>query len=413
MKIMTSLLFLLFVIQPVQAQSVWFGSDLSLLSIEGEASVVIEDLDNSIELISRTSDGGAWIYLSENTSLQRISASGDIAFSVPTETGLAAMAVDATGAVWATRPGMNDVIRIAPSSFELSSYVVAGVPHGITVDGLGRVWVTCSYSNEVQILSTTGEILQTIPVGFFPTGISATHDFGVWVAEKQGLRRLDSAGNSVWSDVAGIFPIGVTTDTSGRGWFTCQVSHQVVVVSDLGIDMIIDVPARPLGVAAHVDGSVSVLSRLGDTISRISGTGELLSSYSTSYPTGKGDLSGIQLATVVAPTMDFDEDGIPNQAEVFAGTNPYVATQIEFVRGDVDRDGSIALTDALLSMEILFLQQQTDCLEALDVNDDGSLDLADPIRILGYLFLSDSPPESPFPEYGPDPTPQGGFTCNN
>ena len=41
MKIMTSLLFLLFVVQPVQAQSVWFGSDLSLLSIEGEASVVI------------------------------------------------------------------------------------------------------------------------------------------------------------------------------------------------------------------------------------------------------------------------------------------------------------------------------------------------------------------------------------
>ena len=137
MKIMTSLLFLLFVVQPVQAQSVWFGSDLSLLSIEGEASVVIEGLDNSIELISRTSDGGAWIYLSENTSLQRISASGDIAFSVPTETGLAAMAVDAAGAVWATRPGMNDVIRIAPSSFELSSYVVSGVPHGITIDGLG------------------------------------------------------------------------------------------------------------------------------------------------------------------------------------------------------------------------------------------------------------------------------------
>ncbi len=33
-----------------------------------------------------------------------------------------------------------------------------------------------------------------------------------------------------------------------------------------------------------------------------------------------------------------------------------------------------------------------DCKDAADVNDDGKLDLSDPVSILGFLFLGGSPP---------------------
>lgn len=45
------------------------------------------------------------------------------------------------------------------------------------------------------------------------------------------------------------------------------------------------------------------------------------------------------------------------------------------------------------------------CADAGDVNDDGVLNLKDPLWLLVFLFLDGPPPPSPFPGLGPDPTP--------
>jgi hypothetical protein len=42
-----------------------------------------------------------------------------------------------------------------------------------------------------------------------------------------------------------------------------------------------------------------------------------------------------------------------------------------------------------------------------DANDDSTLDLADPVSILGHLFLGGRAPGEPFGGRGPDPTPDG------
>jgi hypothetical protein len=39
---------------------------------------------------------------------------------------------------------------------------------------------------------------------------------------------------------------------------------------------------------------------------------------------------------------------------------------------------------------------------AADVDDDGKVDITDPIRLLGWLYLGSEPPASPR-ECGPDP----------
>ena len=410
MKTATTLILLLLMTVTVHGQSLWLGSGNTLQALNENQSQLIMGLSDRVDLICRAPSGGAWVHVANDNNLYYYRANGDLGSQIQVG-GLADLAVDSSGSVWATRPGTDEVIRWSGLGSPLETFPVSGVPYGITIDGDGFVWVSCSFSNEVAKLSSDGALLQTTPVGFFPTGISATHDGGVWLAEKQGLRRLDSAGQTIWSDVAGVFPIGVTTDMDGRGWFTCQTSNEVVVVSDSGIDQIINVPERPLGISAHSDGNVSVLCRLDESVVRISPTGDILSVASVVSPGGMGDLTGLQAALVVAPLEDFDGDGALNGEEVLSGTNPFLVPQQMFVRGDIDSNGLVQLTDAILSLEHLFLGVPFSCLESLDANADDNLDLGDPIRILSYLFMGESPPSGPFPQQGLDPAPIPGFPC--
>ena len=411
MKLSLTFIIILMTSATLHGQALWFGSDLSLQARNGNQTQLISETSDQVELICRTSEGGAWVHVANETTLRYYRANGDLFNTVDTEVGLAAIAVDAQGAVWATRPGLDDVIRYQGLGSSIESFPVGGVPYGISIAGNGSIWVSCSFSNEAVELSADGVIQQRTDVGFFPTGISATHDGGAWLAEKQGLRRLDSDGQTVWTGTAGVFPIGVTTDIQGRGWFSCQTSNEVVVVSETGIDFIVAVAEKPLGISAHSDGSVSVLCRLGGEIQRISASGIVQNSAAIDAPGGFGDLTGLQTALVVAPLADFDGDGMANAEEVLAGTDPFRVPQQLFIRGDVDRNGSLQLTDAILTLSVLFSGGSTSCLEAVDANADDDLNLVDPILILEYLFMDSAPPTSPFPLEGLDPAPIPGFPC--
>ena len=79
----------------------------------------------------------------------------------------------------------------------------------------------------------------------------------------------------------------------------------------------------------------------------------------------------------------------------------------EFRRGDANLDGAVVvIADAIQILGGLFDPQVTlFCLDAADVNDDGAVDLADPISLLNFGFGGISPPPAaPFPDCGPDPT---------
>ena len=57
-----------------------------------------------------------------------------------------------------------------------------------------------------------------------------------------------------------------------------------------------------------------------------------------------------------------------------------------FVRGDVNQDGTIDISDPIGALGYLFQGVSVDCLVSMDVNDDGALDVSDPISLLGFLF---------------------------
>ncbi len=77
-----------------------------------------------------------------------------------------------------------------------------------------------------------------------------------------------------------------------------------------------------------------------------------------------------------------------------------------FRRADSNVDGQVDLSDALFTLQFLFLSgSDITCLDAADSNDDGQLGLSDAVFTLNGLFLGGPASPPPGDECGVDPTP--------
>ncbi|MCA8960423.1 MAG: hypothetical protein KDC38_07915 [Planctomycetes bacterium] len=84
-----------------------------------------------------------------------------------------------------------------------------------------------------------------------------------------------------------------------------------------------------------------------------------------------------------------------------------------FVRGDLNDDGSIDISDAVFGLGALFIPGSplSTCADASDTNDDSSYDVSDIVFLLAALFV---PGATPIPEpvsCGDDPT-ADALTCD-
>ena len=75
-----------------------------------------------------------------------------------------------------------------------------------------------------------------------------------------------------------------------------------------------------------------------------------------------------------------------------------------FIRGDPDLSGRLNVSDAVQILHHLFLEPQLICEDAADLDDDGQVILTDAIILLNFLFRQGIAPAAPFPEAGTDPT---------
>lgn len=78
----------------------------------------------------------------------------------------------------------------------------------------------------------------------------------------------------------------------------------------------------------------------------------------------------------------------------------------QFIRGDVNDDGTVNISDAQASLSYLFgFAPNIACVKAVDFDDDGSAVVTDPVNMLDFLFGMGTAPPPPFPNAGFDPTP--------
>jgi hypothetical protein len=78
---------------------------------------------------------------------------------------------------------------------------------------------------------------------------------------------------------------------------------------------------------------------------------------------------------------------------------------IRFIRGDVNGNGSVDVSDAIATLGYLFLgNTNVSCRKSADFDDSGSVELSDAVGVLLHLFIAAPLPPDPFLDCGLDPT---------
>jgi hypothetical protein len=114
------------------------------------------------------------------------------------------------------------------------------------------------------------------------------------------------------------------------------------------------------------------------------------------------DLIVAEVPSGVAGTVQVmvrNSDGKTSNALPFTVLPPRAA----FLRADSNGDGSVDIADALRVLRHLYAGVSIACADAADANDDERLNLADATYILAYLFQDGPAIPAPFPGAGTDP----------
>jgi len=78
----------------------------------------------------------------------------------------------------------------------------------------------------------------------------------------------------------------------------------------------------------------------------------------------------------------------------------------DFIRGNANADGAVDISDPVFTLIHLFLGSggEPPCEDALDTDDNGTIEITDAIYGLNALFTGGAPPPQPFPGCAGDPT---------
>lgn len=112
--------------------------------------------------------------------------------------------------------------------------------------------------------------------------------------------------------------------------------------------------------------------------------------------------SGAELAALESTTLA----DVIRRNTLIVGISDDVFRVPDFLRGDCNQDGNVDLADGIRLLGYLFSGSTPfiGCEDGCDGNDDGVLDISDVVRMVNYLFAGGLPLSAPFPACGGDPT---------
>jgi len=215
-------------------------------------------------------------------------------------------------------------------------------------------------------------------------------DFRFSHVENSGLPRGNTY-QAAWADVEGDGDLDIVT--SGRLYLNIGNRNSWFALRLVGDGEKVNKSA--IGAQARVTVSAGTITRQVE-----SGTGE-----------GNGNDLTMQfgLGVVEEETVSVEirwPDGTVEERELRVNERHEIeygrTATTAFLRGEVNQDGRLDLTDSIVILRWLFSGQEDPlCIAASDTNADAATDLTDAVYILAYLFQHGPAPRDPFPDCAP------------
>ncbi|MGE3164938.1 MAG: FG-GAP-like repeat-containing protein [Planctomycetota bacterium] len=332
-----------------------------------------------------------------NGTFTNIAAAAGVAFD-GTEMGHAVADFDRDGDFdwYVTTINTNNLYR-NNGNFQFTQIAeAAGV--AFTGWGWGAVAVDFNHDARVDLAATSqgsGQYLFTNNTNF-PGGAlqftSANAGFQSGVSGR-GLANFDY-DNDGDQDLL-VFPHTGALQLFRNDLVSADDTHWVRIFLDTAQDA--DLAPHGVGAVLWVTaGGITQLGRL-DAGSNYQSQSELAVHF------GLGTATVIDSITVVWPNGEVTTlVNVPADQVLTIASTPVLP--VTLVRGDANDDGSVNLADAIRLLDYVFGGQLVDCVQSLDSNGDLSVNVADVVFLLGHLFSGAGPLPQPFPDCGsPDP----------
>ena len=265
------------------------------------------------------------------------------------------------------------------------------------IDGDGSNDIAVGIPGNVEVFFGDGAAL-------FPRSLKLTVPSSMAPTVAVGHLDGDTAADVVAATVEGealIFFGTLQGDPTDPVSVLTRARNSAALISDLNADGLAE-----LIVASDRPNAVTVFETPGD---RMFQAGATVPVGEDPVSIAAGDLNGDgRLDLVTADLCDQCTDDTLSVVFQSPGGEP------TFRRGDSSGEGRLDLSDAVMTLNFLFLGfESPGCRDAADTDDDGRLLIADSILLLNWLFQGGPEPASPGPhDCGPDPTPDNLPHCN-
>jgi len=183
-----------------------------------------------------------------------------------------AIAVDSAGDIWFALENDSSIAELFPTNGTIHEYHLPGVKNGnmttwgMSVDNsLGLVWFTEYSSNSIWSFNVNDHEFnqhKLVTPYAFPFGLTIDKNHNVWFAELEGnkIGEIAQSGSllELSVPVASSEPSGITTDPTGKVWFTLPGINSIgsYYRGNFSIQNLTGLITTPVGIAVDSHGNL-------------------------------------------------------------------------------------------------------------------------------------------------------------
>lgn len=316
--------------------------------------------------------GVVWVVFEATDSLVRYSNLGTLVDVLAVGDDPQIIVVDAGGSAWVangtprtlTRVRADGVVLLGVGGTQGGALPTEGEPRGLAVDALGNLYVVTATPGRLEKRDESGGVITsvTLPDGADPTEIAVDRAGFVWTV----LRGLNSVQRRA-SDLslietfdlpAGSLPSRLAIRGATEAWVLAAGTGAVHRLLAGGQLSTFALGGTLSGIAIDGRGNVWVGDASAGTSRRLDPNGQLQQTVVLpSAARFRGDATGITLANVLLPGLDFDADGASNSLEIDQLSSPFDASndpsqQPDFVAPLLELTCTAVIFDVTLTWQL-------------------------------------------------------------